>query len=497
MSHRLISNTYGRHAIIGALWLGLLILNIGALGSRLAFETISVVISAICILEAWSTGLRVLTTATLIVGVIGVFYPPILRLDGYWLFMLGSTPAMRPLALFPLCHWATQYIPTPLIALLLLPPLVSGIGLIIPSKWIKPAIATMSLLLAGVSVFHLKEPQKRYEIDENSKFAFAYKISKTVKNIFPECFGGEDVIRSLYHGTKTDPSKHGIVIAEHDIPPSQWNGRVDKGNFIQRSPWNKNEFIGDQYWRYAIACDGYLVSNKGGRLLPSTHVLLAFPFPNPFKSTLLATSGDGITYCADSDYWVNKLSNYQQNLLGVIIGAKRKTTPPIIANIIFAIGAVGGIYWSWLFALGVVGPFVLFFLPAPQIGSVRLVGGCFYPHDPTRGWAVLRQLQEDEIPVVKGEKGTKVLIVEQGKAASVNNERLVIAEPNSEVRIGSHLIKTDDLPLGFVDDIPDSRYLLLDGKNQGTKVVVDGVTVIGTGSPSLVPRELWNILQAQ
>jgi hypothetical protein len=88
------------------------------------------------------------------------------------------------------------------------------------------------------------------------------------------------------------------------------------------------------------------------------------------------------------------------------------------------------------------------------------------------------------------------LIVEQEEHATVIGEKLVVAEPKAVVRIGSHLIEVDDLPLGFVDRIADSRNLILDGKNVGPTVTVDGVTVVGTGSPTLVPRELWNILQA-
>jgi hypothetical protein len=52
-------------------------------------------------------------------------------------------------------------------------------------------------------------------------------------------------------------------------------------------------------------------------------------------------------------------------------------------------------------------------------------------------------------------------------------------------------------PQGPVDNIPDARNLLLDGKPAGVKTVVDGVTFVGTASPALTPSDLWLILWDQ
>jgi hypothetical protein len=54
-----------------------------------------------------------------------------------------------------------------------------------------------------------------------------------------------------------------------------------------------------------------------------------------------------------------------------------------------------------------------------------------------------------------------------------------------------------DEPQGAVDTIPDARKLLINGKPSGVREVVDGVTIVGTGSPALTPLEIWSILQEQ
>ncbi|MEP7317098.1 MAG: hypothetical protein ABI921_00095, partial [Panacibacter sp.] len=61
----------------------------------------------------------------------------------------------------------------------------------------------------------------------------------------------------------------------------------------------------------------------------------------------------------------------------------------------------------------------------------------------------------------------------------------------ASVIVNGHKIAARENPLGEVDGIPDARELSLDGKSGPAQIEVDGVKIIGTGSPAQLPKELW------
>ena len=97
------------------------------------------------------------------------------------------------------------------------------------------------------------------------------------------------------------------------------------------------------------------------------------------------------------------------------------------------------------------------------------------------------------MPTVVGNEGASVLIVEAGRSARKQSaERLVILEPGAKVTIGTVTIGADALPLGDASGIPDARSLYLaDGRTVGPTTEIDGTKIIATGSPALLPLEIW------
>ena len=97
-----------------------------------------------------------------------------------------------------------------------------------------------------------------------------------------------------------------------------------------------------------------------------------------------------------------------------------------------------------------------------------------------------------ELPAVPGTDGASILVVASGRHAVVaEGETLVVAEPGAKIRKGRRMIEVDSNPLGAVEDVTDARILIVDGERKGPVEIIDGTKFIGTGSPALLPKQLW------
>ena len=480
-----------------AIFLGLVIMNFAGFGSRNIFESTAAICSGIVVFISLQEKKLPAVLGILGLALVGVLFPSIYRLHGYWGLLLSISPSTLPLGVFPVACWSLEYLSLPPTLLLIAPPVITLMAACFNSRTLLTLLTVLFLALSANTLLELFSPQLKFTVGESSTFSPGYKIGDALKRIFPDSFGTGGAIRSNLHGTELSPADPGIVIAEHDTPAEQQAGRIRSGNFTQPAPWSKNEFLGNQYWRYAIRQDGALISNLGAQLTLMGRMMLGIPWPNPFSPTILASNDGKTLYCSDSDYWVNRLCNYQQNLLGVILSDKKRSAPPKIANIAFALIAIGSLWIPWFAPLGVLVLLSLIFGSANHRGDIRLIGPIYNPHDPTRAWAVARSLQDEGVNAIIGNNQSKALVVEEGYSGRVNGEELVIAEPRATILVGSHKIFVLEEPQGSVDAIPDARKLLIDGKSAGVKAVVDGVTIVGTGSPALIPSELWHILREQ
>ncbi len=478
-----------------AMFLGLMIMNFAGFGSRNIFESTAAICSGIVVFISLKEKKLPAVLGILGLALIGVLFPSIYRLHGYWGLLLSISPSTLPFAVFPVSCWGLECFPLPPALLLLAPPVITLVVACFNCRALMTLLTVLFLALSANTARELFSQQPKFTVRENSTFSHGYKIGAGVKRIFPNSFGTGGIIRSNLHGSELSAGDPGIVIAEHDTPVEHRSGRIRSGNFTQPAPWSKNEFLGNQYWRYAIRQDGALVSNLGAQLTPGGRIMLGIPCPNPFSPAILASNDGKTLYCSDSDYWVNRLCNYQQNLLGVILSDKQRSIPPKIANIAFALIAIGSLWIPWFALLGVVVSLSLIFGSKNHQGDIRLIGPIYNPHDPTRAWAVARMLQDEGVNAIIGNNQSKVMVVAEGYSGRVNGEALVIAEPRATILVGSHKIFVLEEPQGSVDTIPDARKLLIDGQPAGVKAVVDGVTVVGTGSPALTPSELWHILR--
>jgi len=96
------------------------------------------------------------------------------------------------------------------------------------------------------------------------------------------------------------------------------------------------------------------------------------------------------------------------------------------------------------------------------------------------------------LPAVLGVDGASILVVASGRTAEVaESETLVVAEPGAKIRKGRTIIEVDGNPLGAVGEIADARVLIVDGERKGPVEIINGTKFIGTGSPALLPKQLW------
>ena len=91
-----------------------------------------------------------------------------------------------------------------------------------------------------------------------------------------------------------------------------------------------------------------------------------------------------------------------------------------------------------------------------------------------------------------GSKNSQILVVGQGKTAMAKQtEKLVILEPGATVFIGKHLIRSSMAPTDDEHGVTDSRKLFINNEATSSLLFLDGVKVIGTGSPSKLEWGKW------
>jgi hypothetical protein len=70
-------------------------------------------------------------------------------------------------------------------------------------------------------------------------------------------------------------------------------------------------------------------------------------------------------------------------------------------------------------------------------------------------------------------------------------EKLVLAEPTSCVIINGNKYCVDEQPTGNQDGIIDSRSWIVNGEIVSSKIFIDSVTLVATGSPA---KQIWKNL---
>jgi len=473
------------------LWALVSAVYLGGMASRLAFDAAAALALGLVVVASWRRGSYWRVAALLLVAS-GLAFPEFTRLDGFWLFAIALSGAL-PLLAIPATHSALELLPhTPW--LMLVGPAAAGLAAAVVGQrlptWIWITVA--ATIAAGAAATALR-PAATYEFAPSKEMSQAYRVDEQAEKMFPRSFGAGKKIYGTAHSLPNEElaKAAAVIIGEHDPEGPAAELFVDQ-NYRQPLPWHGNEFIGNQYWRFAVCRDGALISNLGTSVAPAAFTMLAIPALTAAPVVLAAKSGAGQTILADSDYFVARLAGYQRNLIGTILGSPEALRRPAAANAVMALGAALAILGSKLMLVGAIGLLICALFPAHSRGDVRVVGPSGDPHDPARAWAVPRQLADYELPAVPGTDGAAMLVVASGRNAEVaEGETLVVAEPGAKIRKGRMMIEVDGNPLGAVDEITDARILIVDGERKGPVEIINGTKFIGTGSPALLPKQLW------
>lgn len=433
-----------------------------------------------------------------IVFLVGLYAPWLWRLDGALCFTLIPFPIFYPAIGAILIRWLADYSPVGVwVVMPILPFIAAVLFNLFSTNYQKYFLIFLLIFLSIFTISDLFKEKRFYQIDQGNPISYEYGISGTIENFFPKQFiSGPDinrpyVIRSLINGARTDSSRRGIILVDHD----QWfqlPDQVKENNWQQPLPWSENEFVGDQYWRASISHDGMLVSNIGGELLPRGVVKLAYPSIFPSKVKVLATQDKDILFLSDSDFFVNRLLNYQLSLIGEILKAGNNTILLHLANLFFIIATILLIFNKPGHLIAIVGIlFAALAFSSANHENARYVGPVFDPHDPARAWAVKRVLIDNGVKLKIEENGPTVLILASGESAHPKTEKLIVAEPRSKIFLNNQTILINDTPMGSKDGIPDARQVSINGVINGPKVDISGVQIIGTGSPAKIPKDIW------
>lgn len=326
---------------------------------------------------------------------------------------------------------------------------------------------------------------------------FGYRIGATASRVAnleeaPEL--SKRPLRSLLKGDKVPTDPGSIVLLEHD----QWDRHptlAARENWHQREPWNENQLLGCQFWLAAIKADRQFQSNLGGQAIASGQVLLLSP-EQSFSRECLAVKRDDILYLGDSDYFCNGMSAYQPALLSEILVVPRQFMRIRIFSILLLVTGML-VEIAVLYPLSLSIPIValsacFFCMPRAVNGDVRINGKVFDPHEPSRASGVMGALSDGGIAAIRGDNGAAMLVVAEGLTCRRKEEAVVILEPGSRVTIGPAVVSADEIPLGTVADVVDARHLIIDGQSSSSvDQVVNGVRVVGTGSPSKNVVRLW------
>ena len=282
-----------------------------------------------------------------------------------------------------------------------------------------------------------------------------------------------------------------IVAAEHDQALPHPLGSIAGGSLRQPEPWSQEGLIGNQFVLAAICDDGMLVANIGSRLNNEGQLLLAgIGWERDRLASSLVIQSDSKIVVFDSDMFVNRLAPYQPSLLRVLFGQNSIYWWASIACLAIAACGIGAA------RMGNVVPYLaavaFSFAAAGSVvdrviatGEVRIVAMPSWPHSAGGSSGVLRSMVEAGLTVRSGSCGALVLVVDHG-TADWRGEELIVLLPGSRARIGDTVVACGTVPFGEANGITDARELQWTHQTVVGVCLIDGVKVIGTGSPGRV-----------
>lgn len=372
------------------------------------------------------------------------------------------------------------------------------ITIITSAKYGKYICVVIIPFIVGLEISDLYNPKM---VIENKNYN-VYGQSKTFQRISGcELDNGHEedvrIIRNKSYGTTIPDSVPGIVIYDIDLQKEETFAHNER--LQQQTPWNSQMYLGSQYILESLLADGALYSNIGITLKknPQAKPLLSRPIGFT-DSTPLILAWNKTLFLNDSDYFSSYIANYQKNLIQELVGGHgihRLSTHSLnIACAIFILFYL--LFFSKLSASSrkvSLAVWMLFVLSSSYIsanhmaeGEIRMVGKIRNSHENEGFDGIPKKINACGYQYVTGDKNAIILAIKNGEGAVWKGERLIVAEPNTTIEILGHEVNIDESPLGYVDGIIDARNITVDDNVKGAIYEMNGVKIIGTGSPAKI-----------
>jgi hypothetical protein len=340
-------------------------------------------------------------------------------------------------------------------------------------KWNLPKkiTATVSIILLGLNLAPTLVPQEAPR--GHLSFAFPYRI-----DIATNFQKGDDP------NTYTSIDDHGdfqsakVQVLEHDPPHS-----LASHNWNQKRLWTENHYFGAPLYRIATALDGFLYSNLGCRVDGPQLRLLGEAHKDEYNSFISKKNGQLVF--SDSDFLTNGAAGYQNQLNTALFRSLS------IAHFILYGTAITALLVTIKKTKFIVIPLIAtlalttWFLINHQKIDIRICDTKpIWPHSKGVGGIGTEVNQEIGVITVGRHGRARILAVGRDSNASLKNEKVIVMEGNSTVKIGGYTYEAIDLPMGQSEGIMDAIPIRKLGSNELGKATLNLgiVKIIGTNS---------------
>lgn len=342
-------------------------------------------------------------------------------------------------------------------------------------------IQITALLLLAVGILPTLVPQKSPLGHQG--FAFPYRIEIAKR---PDASQAKSTYTSIDdHG---DYESAQVMVLEHD--PSHG---IATHNWSQSRLWTENQYFGAPLLRIATGLDGFLYSNLGCRVDGPRIRLLGESHQTEHNSIISKRSGQLVF--SDSDFLNNGAVGYQKNLTdalfqrfsiahGILLG----TTACLILTLwsrtkVIALPLTATVLMTVCIAINF------------QNVDIRICDTkAPWPHSKGIGGIGSDVSDESGIKTISRSGRAQILGIARNAIGSHRNEKVIVMEGGSSVKIGQTTFESLDLPLGNTDGIVDAIPIRRVGTNDPGKCrqKLENVLLIGTNSAKSNSKTIYD-----
>jgi hypothetical protein len=342
-------------------------------------------------------------------------------------------------------------------------------------------IQITALLLLAVGILPTLAPQKSPLGHQG--FAFPYRIEIAKR---PDTSQAKSTYTSIDdHG---DYESAQVMVLEHDPPHG-----IATHNWSQSRLWTENQYFGAPLLRIATGLDGFLYSNLGCRVDGPRLRLLGEGHRTEHNSIISKKSGQLVF--SDSDGLNNGAVGYQKNLAdalfqrfsiahGILLG----TTACFILTL-----------WprTKVIALPLMATVLLTVCIANNFQNVDIRicdTKAPWPHSKGIGGIGSDVSDESGIKTVSRSGRAQILGIARNANGLHRNEKVIVMEGGSSVKIGQTIYEALDLPMGDSNGIIDAIPIRRIGSDRPGKCLQKsgGILLIGTNSAKSNSKTIYD-----